>query len=319
MNEENKNNFENDATENTEEVMNAAETTEEVVEEVVSEENIDEITADEVVEEDVEKAEMLEENEVADNEAEEEADAVTVDANETFALDENGEPIVLDSEALQTEKKNIGKIVGIAVACVAVAAVIVLAIFFGPKLLNKYNRMGYIDTTGRTIGEVADLSGYELADFLAEYGLPADMPESTYESVAYYMIPASKVAEMYGMDFASLKEMLGWDDSITEETPWGEAEGETTLSKYIGEGNLSAFKEEYGFGDEVTAETKWKEIRNTVDQYTKEERIAAEKEEAEAREAEEADLEAEEDTDNSSEATEESAGETAESTEASAE
>lgn len=290
MNEENKNNLENE-TENLEKetVQETAENEAEVTE-TPSEENTDNTDASAEAEEVTEAAENAEAQafENAADETAEEAGNIADEAETpvTEAFDENGEPMVIDGN-VAAPKKNTGKIAGISIACVAVAVVIILAIFFGPKLMNKYNRMGYIDTTGRTIGEVADANGYELADFLASYDLPADMPESTYESVAYYMIPAKKVAEMYGMDFASLKEMLGWDDTVTEDTPWGEAEGETTLSKYVGEDNLSQFKEQYNLGDEITGETKWKEIRNIIDQQARDERIAAEKEEAAAKKSEE--------------------------------
>lgn len=210
--------------------------------------------------------------------------------------------------APQAKKPKTGLIVGIAIAIVVIAAVVVLAFGFGNNLFNKYNRMGYVDVSGRTIAEIADQSGYELADFLAVYGLPADMPGSTSESAAYYNIPCSKIAEMYGMDFATLKEMLQWGDDITEDTTWGVAEGETTIAAYVGEENIESFKEQYGFGDEVTGETQWKEVRNIIDQQMRDARIAEEQAAEEAANATEEPA--------AEETTAEPAADTAEATEA---
>ena len=109
------------------------------------------------------------------------------------------------------------------------------------------------------------------------------MPANTQESAAYYAMPVKNIAQMYGMTFDDMKELLGFDDSVTEDTAWGKAEGEVTLEKYIGEDNFDAFKERYGFGDEITLETKWKEVRKTVDLDSKkayeEQNAAAEDEE----------------------------------------
>lgn len=170
-----------------------------------------------------------------------------------------------------------GKTVAIVIVIIAVLAAAGYGVF---KYMtrNPYNDMGYINVSGRTIKDVAEQAGYaSVEEFLAEYGLPADMPEDTDESAAYYSIPARKIAEMYGMDVASLKEMLGLGDDVTEDTPWGEAEGKATLGKYIGEENLDAFKEEYGLGEDVTADTLWSEVRNTVDQKTLEMQQEAQK------------------------------------------
>lgn len=134
---------------------------------------------------------------------------------------------------------------------------------------NPYNEMGYIDVTGITIAEIAQENGLELSDFLARYGLPADMPGTTNETAAYYMMPVKVVALMNGMDFDGIKEALGFGEYITENTPWAVAVGNAPLEKYVGADNFDEFKATYGFGDEVTLETKWREVRNTVDTASK--------------------------------------------------
>lgn len=256
MSEENKNEFENNAENDTiDNIQEDSAVTEVETTEVMSDDAVDEAnTVIEDVEADVVGG----------------ADAIEgVDAIE-------GE-VISGAEVVEEKKSKNGLIIGAVVAVLVIAAAIIIAVLFGKNLFNKYNRMGYIDVSGRTIAEIADESGYELADFLAEYELPADMPGSTSESAAYYMIPAKNVASMYGMTFEQMKEMLKWGDEITEDTPWGEAEGETAVADYIGTENLDQFKEQYGFGDEVTGETKWKEVRNVLDQKSRDARIEAEK------------------------------------------
>ena len=213
-----------------------------------------------------------------DNAAEEVVDDITAVEDEIFEPVDETEDVQEPEYAAQepvyempqidepAKKGGAGKVVAIVIVIVAILAAAGFGIF---KYVtrNPYNELGYINVSGRTIGEVAQQAGYEtVAEFLAEYSLPADMPEDTHESAAYYCIPIRKIAEMYGMDVAQLKELLGLGEDVTEETPWGEAEGKATLGKYIGEENLEAFKAQYGLGEDVTAETLWGDIRNIVDQ-----------------------------------------------------
>lgn len=245
---------------------------EELTEEEVPVEEVTEETAAETAEEAVEEAteeavgEMAAENAVEAENAELAAEAT--EAAEIISADN----VIDEKKAVPAAKLAIG-----AVAVLVIAAIVVLAIIFAPRLFNKYNRAGYVNVSGRTISEVAESAGMSLDDFLDSYGLPSNMPGNTSESAAYYTIPCSKMATMYGMDFATLKSTLELPDTITEETTWGEAEGEARLSVYVGEDNLESFKEQYGLGDEVTGDTQWKEIRNIVDEYNRQQRIDSEK------------------------------------------
>ena len=136
-------------------------------------------------------------------------------------------------------------------------------------LYNKYNNMGYLDIDGSTVSEIAEKSGMELADFLAEYGLPEDMPGNTSLNAAQNLAPIGILAG--GEEgFAEIKEKLELDDSVTMDTPWGEALKNVKLKNYVGEENFENFKEEYGLGDEVTLDTTWDEVRRQVEQKQKE-------------------------------------------------
>lgn len=246
--EENKN-LENEITEVTEEVVE--EVTEEIVEEVA-----------EAIEETVEEV------------IEEELDAVAEAVEELDATEE------IPEEVKPGSKK--GAIIAIVVALVIVIAAVVTS----TMNFNKYNKLGYVDISGKTIQDIADAQGITLAEFLEAYHLPSDMPGDTTEANAYYSIPTGIVAEMNGLDFATLKAMLKFQDDVTEETPWGIAEGGILLGDYIGGADkVDAFKAQYGFGDEVTAETPWGELRNTVDTIELENRKAEEAAAAQAGDA----------------------------------
>lgn len=267
MSEENKNLNEEEVTENSEAVETA-----------------EEVTAAEETVENIENTESIEKNEavtVAPEEGEEDETTETEDVPETEVVNGNNKKTIM------------GVIIGIAV--LVVAAVIVLFVMFGKTWFNPYNK-GHVDITGRTVGEVADMMGMEYDDFLEQYGLPSDMPKTTIESAASYMIPLSKYTEMNGITLSDLAGYMGWDESITEETTIGEALDKTKLSLYVGEENLATFKEEFGLGDDVTGETLWGDIRNTVELKQKEEYEAQLKAEEEAAAEDEAETDADTDT-----------------------
>ena len=138
---------------------------------------------------------------------------------------------------------------------------------------NPYNDK-YVDISGKTIEDIAQESDMTLEELLAEYDLPADMPADTHENAAYQMIPCKRIAELYGLNgFEELKNTMHFPDFVTEDTPWGEALGETTLRYYIGRDELvEQFKEYYGFGDEVTADTKFKEVHRAVSERERQDR-----------------------------------------------
>lgn len=168
------------------------------------------------------------------------------------------------------KKSHLRTIIIIVAAVVVVAAAAIVFALNMNRWFNPYTK-DYVDVDGITIGEVADMNGMELSEFLEYYDLPEDMPASTPEKAAFYNIPAGKYAEMYGMTFDDLATQLGWDSSITEETTIGDALDKTTLGMYVGEENLESFKQEYGLDDSVTADTLWGEVRNIVDTRIKEE------------------------------------------------
>lgn len=163
------------------------------------------------------------------------------------------------------DKKKLTKLIVIVVAAVVVIAAVLVFAVNGKNWFNSYNK-NYVDVTGRTAGEVADMSGMAFSDFLEYYDLPENLPESTSEYATMYTIPAGTYAELFmGRDFADMAELAGWGDDVTEETPVGEAFDKITLNNYCGEENVESFKEEYGLGDDVTGDTLYGEVRHQVE------------------------------------------------------
>lgn len=216
----------------------------------------------------------MDQNNNFENEIVEEAiEEVQEVAEET--VDTVVEPEELEYVEEIVEEAKPGSKVGAIIAVVVSLIIVAVAIVTSMMDFNKYNKLGYVDVSGRTIQDIADAQGITLEEFLDMNGLPADMPGSTTEANAYYSMPTGIVAELSGLDFATLKTVLKLPEEVTEETPWGEAEGMIPLVDYVGdEQMLEEFKAEYGLGDEVTTETLWGEVRNAVHTKEKEKRLA---------------------------------------------
>ncbi len=274
-----------------EETVETEETVEETVEET-AEDVAEEETVEEIADEPTEAEDATEE----DTETTEEPEVTIVQIwqcpeCETVCDDEvcsvcGAECELIEIEATAGEitegpRKNIGKIIGGAVAVVLVA--IVALWYFG--VINPYE-IGYVDVSGVTLEELADQSGFSLKEYKKVNGLSWLMPKSTNENAVKNNIKVKTTIAQSGMTFEDFKEYYGWDDKITENSTVGEALGETKLEiilgvkgteKEIAEQTLASFKEFYGFGDEVTLDTLYKDVRVAIDKKTRETRLEQEK------------------------------------------
>ena len=184
-----------------------------------------------------------------------------------------------ENAAAPNKKKKISWKVAVPIIIAAVLAVGigVSMLLFITGVINPYEK-DYIDVTGRTAADLAKSKNLKYDRFLKEYGLPEDMPKSTSERAVYYNIPVGVfVKKTPGIDsFEALKESMGWDDSITEDTTMGDALDKTKLYYYVGEFSLERFKVLYELPETVTGDTLYGEIRNIVDAKDKEFREADE-------------------------------------------
>ena len=289
--------------ETVEEVVEETVETEEEVEETVAEETVEEVAEEEIVEEIVDEPAQTEEavEEVAEDTAEEETaeeEAVSIvqiwqcpkceticDDSVCTVCGEQCELIEIEATAGEfddTPRKNIGAIIGGAVA--AVIVLVAALWYFG--VINPYE-IGYVDVSGVTLEELADQSGYSLKEYKKVNGLSWLMPKSTNENAVKNNVKVKTTIAETGMTFEEFKEYYGWGDNITENSTVGEALGETKLAIILGvkgaeedvaEKTLASFKEFYGFGDDVTVDTLYKDVRVAIDKKTRETRIEQEKE-----------------------------------------
>ena len=280
-----------------------------------------------------EEEQVVEEvNEVVEETTEEIDEIITdeiEDGVDSEAVEEYQEVECVE-EVIEKKKSKAPAIIAIvAVVVIALVAYVLYDSFGG----NRYNKLGYANPYDRTIADVCEELGITIEEFKTNYKLPEDMPEDTEEMAAYYSIPVSVFAGMYGLDYATFKEaykipeettpsepttiigkikaLFGVYDiqPIDENTPWGIVMGELTLGNYVGEQNLDTFKEYYGITDEtITADTKYKDIRKLVEakemELVEEAKKAEEQAEAEGTE-ETADVTADEVVEEEVETTEE--------------
>lgn len=134
--------------------------------------------------------------------------------------------------------------------------------------VNKYNEMDYINTSNRTLAEIAEEKEISVDDFKILYSLPEDMPANTNEAAAFYNMTVESVAKMYGVntdDFIKqLKEGCVSDVEITKDTLYDVAYGSISIKHHIGDYSFDEFKKAYALSDDITENTMIGEIRNHV-------------------------------------------------------
>lgn len=314
------------------EKLNNEETVEEVTEETVEAVETEEVAEEAVVEEVAEESAAEETEEEVEEVSEEDAEtvedeAVTIvqiwqcpkcetvcDEEICSACGEQCELIEIEAtagEITEGPRKNIGAIIGGAVA--AVVVLVAALWYFG--VINPYEK-GYIDTTGETLEQLADKRGYTVNEFKKMYSLPWLMPKSTNANAVDNNIPVSYLIEqqnkqsemyasMYGQEYVpitieSFRAEMGLSEKITEKSPIGKVRGELNLRSLLNLTNVDEetakqefdkYKKENGLGEDVTLDTLYKDVRVAIDKKTREKRIEQEKE------AEKADEEPEEDSD----------------------
>ena len=220
--------------------------------------------------------------EVAEEIAEEVAETAEEDAVEACECAECAQK---EPEEIRKSSK-VGAIIAVIVAVVVVAT----AVITSNMDFNKYNKMGYINVSGTTVGEQIAYANMTLEDFLTQGGLPEDMTEDTYWDAAIALMPMENFSKlMFNADFETVKAGLGLPEEVTAETTFGDAQGMMTVAELfnIDETSIEGFISQYGLDETVTPETQWKDIRQKVEAVQLEQRLAEEKAAAEAEKAQE--------------------------------
>ncbi len=136
----------------------------------------------------------------------------------------------------------------------------------------------YVDFyDGMTVAQALEMLTMSPEDFTAETGLSYEEYKDKLYVQADNEVSVVKVSESNGMTFADMKELLGFEDGITEKTPWGEAVGSISMGNYINaflspeqygmsaEQVLEQIRMAYGLGNEYTLGTKFRYVRVIID------------------------------------------------------
>lgn len=202
---------------------------------------------------------------------------------------ETSEDDAIEEES-DRQKMSRGVRAAIIAGAVTVALLLVVLLFnpFHMKSVEKIQKTlhigntptysdDYIDTTGRTAGDVAKEMGMAFGEFAVYYGLPDDLTADVHENAVINLIPVKTYAEkQLGKSFEEAKELYGWGDDIKKTTPIGEAYDKTTLAKIYGEDQIESLKVLYNLSDSVTGETLYGEVRKEIELRKKAERESIE-------------------------------------------
>lgn len=133
---------------------------------------------------------------------------------------------------------------------------------------NPYNEMDCINLTNKTIGDYAYEGDIFVEEFKDIYGLPEDMPEDTNEAIAMGYIPLKKFAEINGVTLdeviAFYQEQYVGEEVLNGDTLLKEVEGNTKISRILGEVSIEEFRSEFGFGEEITEDTPYRIVENVI-------------------------------------------------------
>ena len=233
--------------------------------------------------------------EVTEIPSEEVVEEITEEAVEGSVTEEESENTQYTevSSIEEPVKQSSGKVLAIVGAVVALVVVVVAGLwYFG--VINPYEK-GYVDVSGKNIAQAADESGYTLSEYKKMNGLPFVMSKYTNENAASNSVKLKNIIERSGSSLDDFKKQYGWDDSITEDTTVGEALGATKLSVLLGADSadeetakqiLEQFKEYYEFDENVTLDTLYKDVRNIMDEKSRQARIEEEKKQEEDKQEE---------------------------------
>lgn len=127
---------------------------------------------------------------------------------------------------------------------------------------NKYNEEPYINIYNNTLGDICEITGISLEEFLKENGLPEDMTEDTNEMAAFYMLTIENYAKLSDLplDELILEAETLYGKKINKDTLYKDFENQLTVKDWIGDSSIEEFKRVYELGDEVKEDTLYKDI-----------------------------------------------------------
>lgn len=247
--------------------------------EILKDDNLNEETAVQQEEEAVEET-VTEETATEETVTEETAEPAENDAVQSDGETVQADEVVTDAEPA---KKNYAAawLVAAIFGGIIVVATLASYILLSSGVINPWAK-SYIDTTGVTLEELADQSGYSVKEYKNINGLPYFMPKSTHENAVRNSMKLGALIKQSGNTIEDWRERYGWDTRIDENTTVGDALAQTPLSKVFSIGDdengeyLAMIKDLFGLDDSVTADTLYGAVRDQIDQKQRETRLEQE-------------------------------------------
>lgn len=122
-------------------------------------------------------------------------------------------------------------------------------------------------TSEQTVRYAANLAGMTSEEYLAQYGLSdAGLDEKSTASEMVEKMTVENYAKFNGQEIDAFLEELGLTDKATPDMMWTEAELLIPTGIYMGgEEQFKQIKEVYELDDSITAETPWGEAKDKVE------------------------------------------------------
>jgi hypothetical protein len=112
----------------------------------------------------------------------------------------------------------------------------------------------------QTIKTAAESQGISVADYLNEYGLAADTPETMPLGEAYNKMTVENVAKASGQSVEEFRQSTYLPDEVSDTMIWSEAQKEMPVRAMMSEEEFNQAKQEYSLGDDITLDMKWKDF-----------------------------------------------------------
>ena len=121
-------------------------------------------------------------------------------------------------------------------------------------------------TAEQNVKYAADQKGMTVDEFLAEYGLAdSDVKAKTSVSDMLNKMTVENYAKYNDKELDAFLDENGLKDKVDKDTKWEDAEKLIPLGKYVGGDDAFAqMKEAYELDDSITAETPWGEAKDKV-------------------------------------------------------
>lgn len=134
----------------------------------------------------------------------------------------------------------------------------------GSKIVNDRKNAPADDVqseqTVETLKTAAEAKNMSVSDYLAEYGLPSDLSDTTPMTDIYSQMTLENLAKVNDKTVDEFRSENFVPDDISNDTAWEDVIPKLPFKAVVGEEQIAQFKSVYGLDDSITAETPWGEV-----------------------------------------------------------